>query len=28
LHGNREISRSPATLVVAGRIGKPKGVRR
>ena len=28
LLGNREISRSPAASVVAGRIGKPKGVRR
>ena len=28
LHGNREISRSPAMPVVAGRIGKPKGGRR
>lgn len=28
LHGSREISRSPAMPSVAGRIGKPKGVRR
>jgi hypothetical protein len=28
LLGNREISRSPAALVAAGRIGKPKGTRR
>jgi hypothetical protein len=28
LLGNREVSRSPAVLVAAGRIGKPKGTRR
>jgi hypothetical protein len=28
LRGSREVSRLPATVRVAGRIGKPKGVRR
>jgi hypothetical protein len=28
LLGNREVSRSPVVPLVAGRIGKPKGVRR
>jgi hypothetical protein len=28
LHGNREISRPPGANKAAGRIGKPKGIRR